>query len=130
MQDSSPWTPLAVLVIDDQAAVREGIASLIGCAPVALRSVRTVANSADALHIADWLRPQIVVLDADLDGEDGLALLPLLSPAKVLVLSCHGDAATRGRAMRLGASEFIEKHQPATDLLAAFMRLATPDSRG
>src|SRR5450830_1103275 len=121
--------PIGVLVVDDQLAVREGLARLIACAPMALRYVSTAATGAEALSAAARLHPDVVVLDVDLAGEDGLALIPQLSlTAGVLVLTCHGDAATRARATRLGALAFIEKHQPAADLLgsiAVICRLPT-----
>ncbi len=116
--------PMAVLVVDDQAVVRDGLARLLTCAPIPLREVCTAATSAHALHLAGWLRPDLVLLDVDLGGEDGLALIPQLAPAAVLVISCHGDRATRERAQRLGAGGFIEKHQPAAELLAALVALA------
>lgn len=117
-------TPLGVLLVDDQPMVREGLARLIACAPLQLYCVGTAATSDQALRAANSLRPDVVVLDVDLGGEDGLALLPLLLPlARVLVLTCHGDAATRERALRLGAQAFLEKHRPAAELLGAMVRL-------
>ncbi len=121
---------IAVLVVDDQAAVREGLSRLLACAPYTLRALRCAASGAQALHTAAALRPDVVLLDADLAGEDGLALIPRLAPAAVLVLTCHGDAATRERAARLGAQAFIEKHRPAAELLDAVQRLATLQLRG
>jgi len=119
-QAGCPLAPIGVLVIDDQPAVREGVARLIACGSTPLRYVSTAANSAEALSAAALLHPDVVVLDVDLDGEDGLALIPQLAlGAGVLVLSSHGDAATRARAASLGARAFIEKHQPAADLLLA-----------
>lgn len=117
-------SPLGVLLVDDQPAVREGLARLIACAPLQLCCLGTAADSAQAMHAARSLRPDVVVLDVDLGGEDGLALLPMLLPlARVLVLTCHGDPATRERALRLGAQAFIEKHRPAAELLDAIVRL-------
>ncbi|MBV8036195.1 response regulator transcription factor [Roseateles sp.] len=116
--------PFGVLLVDDQLAVREGLAKLIACAPLQLCCLGTAANSAQAMHAVRSLRPDVVVLDVDLGGEDGLAMLPLLLPlARVLVLTCHGDPATRERALRLGAQAFIEKHRPAAELLDAMVRL-------
>ena len=110
--------PVAVLVVDDQRAVREGLARLIAAAPLAIRSIGTAATGAEALTLAATLVPEVVVLDVDLAGEDGLALIGRFGPrAAVLVLTCHGDAATRERAARLGARAFLEKHQPAAELL-------------
>src|SRR5687767_14112919 len=84
--------PLAVLVVDDQLAVREGLARLLACAPLALRSIATASGSTEALHLSAMLHPDVVVLDVDLAGEDGLALIGNFGPrAGVLVLSCHGD---------------------------------------
>lgn len=120
--------PLAVLVVDDQPIVRDGIASLIASAAIPLRQLDTAATPAEALCAAARLQPDVVVLDVDLAGADGLALIPHLAPAAVLVLSCHGDAATRARALRLGAGAFVEKHQPAADLLGALLRLVTAES--
>ena len=130
LQSGLPSLPIGVLVVDDQAAVREGLSRLIACAPLALRAVCSAANGAEALAIAAWLQPDLVLLDVDLAGEDGLALIPALMPAAVLVLSCHGDAATRQRAIRQGAGAFIEKQQPAAELLGALVRLVALQMRG
>ena len=128
---SRPMAPVGVLVVDDQRVVREGLARLISCAQMALRFVSTAANSAEALSAAARLRPEVVVLDADLAGEDGLALIPQLAlSAGVLVLTSHGDPATRARALRLGACAFIEKHQPAADLLGCIVRIGDLQTRG
>jgi DNA-binding NarL/FixJ family response regulator len=123
--------PLGVLVVDDQRAVREGLARLISCGSLALRFVATAANAAEALDAAARLDPDVVVLDVDLDGDDGLCLIPSLLPrASILVLTSHGDAATRARAEQLGADAFLEKHMPAADLLAALERLGHLQRRG
>ena len=110
---SKPGAPIGVLVIDDQWAIREGLARLIACAPLTLRYVRTAATSAEALKALHQLQPDVVVLDVDLAGEDGLALIPQFAlTSGVLVLTSHGDPTTRARAAQLGAHAFLEKHQP------------------
>lgn len=126
-----PLPHVAVLVVDDQQAVRDGLARLITCAPLSLREIATAATGAQAVRLAALLRPDVVVLDVDLAGEDGLALIGRFGPgAGVLVLSCHGDEATRARATMLGACAFIEKHQPAAELLRALVAVATLQTRG
>lgn len=124
-------TPIGVLVVDDQFAVREGVARLITCSATPLLYVSTAATGIEALLAAARLHPDVVVLDADLDGEDGLALIPQLAlTAGVLVLTSHGDAGTRARAAGLGASAFIEKHQPAAELLDAIERVGQQQAQG
>lgn len=123
--------PIAVLVVDDQRVVREGLARLFACSPLVFRAIATAGCKTDALRLAAALRPEVVVLDVDLAGEDGLALIEHFRPAAgVLVLTCHGDEATRARATRLGALAFMEKHQPAAQLLAALTAVATLQRRG
>ena len=118
--------PLAVLVVDDQPTVREALVRLIGCAPFALRAVRGVGTSAEALEAVRTLHPELIVLDVDLGGEDGLALLPqLTADACVLVLSSRGDAPARLRAMQAGASAFVDKQEPAAVLLGRLAELAS-----
>lgn len=120
-----PAAPLGVLVVDDQAAVREGVARLIASAESSMVCVGTAASGAEALSRGEAVRYEVVVLDADLNGEDGLALIPRFAlNAAVLVLTSHGDAATRRRAMQLGALAFIEKHQPAAELLRSIVDVA------
>ncbi len=115
---------VTVLVVDDQQAVREGLSRLISCAAMPLRCVATVATGADALLAASLHQPTVVVLDVDLGGEDGLALIPQFAPAtRVLVLTCHGDTLTRARASTMGASAFIEKHEPAAVLLRSIVNV-------
>jgi two-component system nitrate/nitrite response regulator NarL len=121
----------SVLVVDDQLAVREGVARLLACAPIELRDIATAANASEAMLAVARLQPDVVVLDVDLAGEDGLALIARFSPGtRVLVLSCHGDPATRERAARLGACAFVEKHLPAAELLNTLASIATPQVRG
>ncbi len=127
----TPVPPVAVLIVDDQLAVREGLARLLACSPLVFRAIATAGCKADAFQLANALQPEVVVLDVDLAGEDGLALIEHFGPgAGVLVLTCHGDDVTRARANRLGALAFIEKHQPAAELLAALVVVATLQTRG
>jgi two-component system nitrate/nitrite response regulator NarL len=120
---------IRVLLVDDQSAVREGLSRLLACAD--FRSVYTAGTPADALRLAAHQHPHVVVLDVDLAGEDGLALIPHFGAATaVVVLTCHGDAATRARADMLGARAFIEKHRPAAVLLEAITQAADLQMQG
>ncbi|HEU5297350.1 MAG TPA: response regulator transcription factor, partial [Burkholderiaceae bacterium] len=114
----------------DEPALREGLARLIASAPLTLRFISTAANSVQALSTAAELKPDLVLLDVDLGGEDGLALVAQLgATARVLVLTSHGDAATRTRAASLGALALVEKDRPAAELLRLIVDVALPHSR-
>ena len=122
----SAAAPIGVLVVDDQRAVREGVAELVRSSPIPLRDVLTASNCVTARSAAALLQPELVVLDVDLAGEDGLTLIGQLGPAAhVVVLTGRGDVATRDRARQLGASAFVDKGRPAAELLAAIVAAAT-----
>jgi DNA-binding NarL/FixJ family response regulator len=128
---AEPLVPIGVLVVDDQMVVREGISRLIACAAIPLRCIGAAATISEALSAMSLLRPDVVVLDADLAGEDGLALIPQLArTAAVLVLTSHGDVETRARAHRLGALAFVEKHQPASEFLESITAVGLRRMRG
>jgi DNA-binding NarL/FixJ family response regulator len=108
-----------ILVVDDQPAVRAGVSRLIATALSNRVEVRAAATIAEALVLVAGFLPHVVVLDIDLEGDDGLRLIPQLSASiRVLILSCHGDPTTRARADSLGVTGFIEKHEPAARLIA------------
>jgi two-component system nitrate/nitrite response regulator NarL len=137
MPDDHPTTPAlhrlppSLLIVDDQSLVREGLSRLLRSATLPLGSVHAVATAAEALAYARAARPDIVLLDVDLDGEDGLSLLSQLGPhPHVMVLTSLTDAATRTRAFGLGASAFVGKHEPASHMLDEVRELAQRYLRG
>jgi DNA-binding NarL/FixJ family response regulator len=118
-----------VLVVDDHAAVRAAIANLIDTEHPRLRVVGTAASADEALDQAGSRQPHVVVLDANLGTEDGLALIPALrraAPCKVVVLSSLTDSALAAHAERLGAHACLNKVAPATDLLDCIFAAVGP----
>jgi response regulator of citrate/malate metabolism len=88
------------------------LASLNGFVPVG------VARSAEqALEMVATLRPHLLVMDVELPGENGLALLRRLraagSAVEAIVVTASGDARVVRAAMRLGAVDYLIKpHRP------------------
>jgi len=137
MPDDDPTTsalrrlPPTLLIVDDQTLVREGLSRLLRSATLPLGNVHAVATAAEALAYARATPPDLVLLDVDLDGDDGLALLPVLGRhAHVMVLTSLTDVATRTRAFGLGASAFVGKHEPAAHMLDEVRELAQRYLRG
>jgi DNA-binding NarL/FixJ family response regulator/Flp pilus assembly pilin Flp len=129
--------PLRVLVVDDHIAIRIGIAQLIDAERPRMHSVGAAASASEALREAHEQRPQVIVLDVDLAGEDGLALIPALqraAPCAVVVLTSLTDPRVAVRALQLGASTCLSKTAPATELIgsifAAARRSGTTQAHG
>ena len=114
-----------VLVVDDHAGIRAGIASLIGAEQPRMCCVGMAATAREALLLARETRPHVVLLDVDLDGEDGLALIPALRGAatcSVLVLTSLSDPHVALEARRKGAQACISKSAPADELVSEILR--------
>ncbi len=107
--EARPTTPLIYLVDDDEA-VRDSLALLIGT--VGLR-VRTWADPLVFIDAFDRDAIGAIVLDVRMPGLGGLALLDRLRAAgvdqPVVMLTGHGTVELCRRAFKSGAAEFLEK---------------------
>ena len=111
---------LEVLVVDDEADIRELVAGVLEDEGY---SVRTAANSTEALDAIEERRPSLVLLDVWLQGSklDGLQILEQVKrrdpTLPVIMISGHGNLDTAVAAVREGAVDFIEKPFEASRLL-------------
>jgi two-component system, NtrC family, nitrogen regulation response regulator NtrX len=114
-----------ILVIDDEADIRELVAGILEDDG---HQVRAARDSDEALEAVRRRRPALVVLDIWLQGSriDGLDLLTLFKDIDpelpVLVISGHGTIETAVAAIRKGAYDFVEKPFTADRLLVAVTR--------
>jgi two-component system chemotaxis response regulator CheB len=103
-----------VLVVDDSAFMRRLITELIESRPEFL-VVGTARDGSDALAKVRTLRPDIVTLDIEMPGIDGLTALQRIMaemPRPVVMLSAAGSETGNSltiRALELGAVEFVRK---------------------
>ena len=121
---------LEVLVVDDEADIRELVSGVLEDEGYA---VRTAANSTEALEAIASRRPSLVLLDVWLQGSrlDGLQLLEQIKARDpslpVLMISGHGNLDTAVAAIREGAVDFIEKPFEASRLLHLVGRATETD---
>lgn len=99
-----------VLVIDDEEGIREGLRSLLQAEGVA---IETSSNVEDAVRRIEQRMFDVVFLDLNLPGADGLSILPTLRygtpPPDIVVLTGYGTVVNTVEAMRKGACDVIEK---------------------
>ena len=121
---------LDVLVVDDEADIRELVAGVLEDEGYA---VRTAADSTGALDAIEDRRPSLVLLDVWLQGSrlDGLQLLEQVKSRDptlpVIMISGHGNLDTAVAAIREGAVDFIEKPFEAGKLLHLVERATETD---
>jgi len=121
---------LEVLVVDDEADIRELVSGVLEDEGYA---VRTAADSNQTLEAFEERRPSMVLLDVWLQGSrlDGLQLLQEIKrrdpTVPVLMISGHGNLDTAVAAVREGAIDFIEKPFEAERLLYLVDRATETD---
>ena len=111
--------PLRVMLVDDHAFVRSAIRQALTAPDVAVVAESSTAE--EALRVALEARPDVVLIDIDLPGMNGLRLLRELAPrlpdTKFVMLTVSTDQNDVLEAVRLGASGYLTKDLDADALL-------------
>jgi DNA-binding NarL/FixJ family response regulator len=111
-----------ILLADDHALFREGLALLIG-QTTGWQVVAQASDGEEAVQLAEALRPQIAVLDVEMPRLNGLEAargIRRVSPAtQVIALSMYGDVHYQDRMFDAGASAYVLKNEAMNDLVVA-----------
>nr|WP_200897045.1 response regulator transcription factor [Pelosinus fermentans] len=114
---------MSVLIADDHAVVRSGLAMLIN-SQQDMQVVGVAADGREAVELGVKLLPQVVLMDLSMPpGENGLIatarLKELLPEIRVLILTMHDDEEYLFQSLKAGAVGYIVKTAPDFDLLKA-----------
>jgi DNA-binding NarL/FixJ family response regulator len=123
---------IRVLIVDDQAMVREGFGALLAAQPD-ITVVGAAGNGADGVAMAGRLAPDVVLMDVRMPVLDGLAATRrLIGPTgtgpRVLILTTFDLDDYVYEALRAGASGFLLKDAPAADLVNAVRVVAAGEA--
>jgi FixJ family two-component response regulator len=117
-----------VFVVDDDAAVREALDSLIRSAGL---RVETFSSAREFLRRHQRTGPACLVLDVHLPDRSGLQLQRELAAGHcsipIIFITGHGDIPMSVRAMKAGAAEFLTKPFRGRDLLNAISQAIAHD---
>ncbi len=118
---------IRIALVDDHAALRQGLRDYLATCPD-LRVVAEGSNGAQALRIAVEDRPDVLVMDLAMPGQNGLAALAALrerAPAvRVLILSGYPEEFHAPQLLRQGAAGNLHKHCAPEDIEQAIRRVA------
>ena len=107
-----------VLVVDDEADIRELVRELLGRAGY---DVVEAPNGSEALKLFYSQQPDFVILDVQmpvLDGWETLARIRELSDVPVLMLTARAEELDKVRGLRAGADDYLTKPFGRQELLA------------
>ena len=90
--------------------------------------VGEAADAVGALSAASVLRPDVLVMDYEMPGMNGVEaarkLREMGSASRVVMLSIHDNPSVKRQATEAGIDAFVAKHQPSEALLAAIRKAA------
>lgn len=103
--------PLRVMLVDDHALVRSAVRQALTAPDIEV--VGEAATAEETLAMAPELRPDVLLLDINLPGTDGLRLLRELAPrlpdTRIVMLTVSDNRRDLVEAMRHGAAGYVTK---------------------
>lgn len=122
MSESGVARRIRVLLVDDHTVTRAGARRILEDAPD-IEVVGEASDGQEALVQTESLEPDLVALDIDMPGMDGMkacqALLSRESPPRVLALTGHDKEAYIREMMRLGVHGYLLKSAGPEELIQA-----------
>ena len=119
--------PIRILIADDHLVVRTGLKEMLDGEPE-FEVVGEATNGMEAVDLADWRKPDVVLMDLrmpELDGAAAIARIKKLSPRiNALVLTTYESDADVTKAIENGATGYMLKDAPREDLLQAIRNAA------
>ena len=119
-----------VVIADDNASVREGLREAFA-SEKDFALVGAAADGAEALHLIEQTKPDLVVLDSDMPRRSGIDVLRTVRATmpEISVVMFTLNDSIRETALAAGAAAVVTKDTPLDSLLAELRRAARPPRR-
>jgi DNA-binding NarL/FixJ family response regulator len=123
----NPAEPVAVIVADDQSAVREGLVLLLGTLPGIVVAGQAADGNA-AVELVAAANPQVVLMDLNMPGADGVGATRRITAdhpgTRVVVLTTYADDESIIGALQAGALGYLTKDATRAEIGRAVLAAA------
>jgi pilus assembly protein CpaE len=117
---------IKVLIVDDIPETRDHLSKLLGF-EADVEVVGAASGGPEAVQMAATLRPDVVLMDINMPGMDGITATEKLAAevptAAVIMMSVQGEADYLRRSMLAGAREFLVKPFSSDELTASIRQV-------
>ncbi len=117
---------IRIVIVDDIAETREHLTKLLSFEPD-IEVVGAAASGEEAIEVTAKLQPDILLMDINMPGMDGIATTERVSatfPAtSIIMMSVQGEADYLRRSMLAGAREFLVKPFSSDELTASIRQV-------
>ena len=118
---------ISVLLADDHSLVRKGFRRLLED-EAGIQVVGEASDGSEAIHLAQELKPQVIVMDMSMPGLNGIQacveILKVLPKTAILMLSMYSEEAQVRNAIKAGAKGYVLKNAVDVDLASAIRDVA------
>lgn len=120
-------SPIRLLIVDDHPVVRDGLRGMFS-GESNYEVAGEAADGAEAIALAEWLRPDVILMDLHMPGMDGVNAIRELvkrgSAARILVLTTYDQDSYVLPAIEAGATGYLLKDAPREELMRAVRAVA------
>src|SRR5207247_9321999 len=125
--NGSARSQVRCLVVDDHAAVREGVKMIL----TRDREISVIGESSSgdgAVEMAEKRRPDVIVMDVRMEGMDGFEATRQITASHpemaVILYTAHGERGLLSEGLDCGARGYVLKDAPPDDIVRAVKRVA------
>jgi two-component system invasion response regulator UvrY len=119
--------PIRIIIIDDHALLRETWSFILN-ADTRFTIIATSGNGEEGIELCKQHRPDIVMLDINLPGINGIEVVPLIKKfapvTKIVGVSLHTQPSYVKIMMRRGACGYITKNSSRQEMIYALTQIA------
>lgn len=124
---SRRFMAVKVVIADDHEVIRKGIANLLADSDI--KVVGAASNGDEAIRVAKKTKPDVVLLDVQMPGTDGLATLAKIRAempnVRCVIFTAYENPTYVARAVAAGAHDYILKNCSRSELVSAITGAAS-----